>query len=105
MTTAITAPSHAGFIGGLSVHFSLGAAHPLSPGAIVRDIAGLHVSVSHSVRGPSISTQIAALRHLLQPGAGIDESYFAEVTKVGLFLVNILSENLMSVFNRATFHW
>ncbi|KAL4078461.1 hypothetical protein V8B97DRAFT_2102344 [Scleroderma yunnanense] len=81
VTNAITAPSHEGLIGGLGVHFSLGATHPLRPGAIIRDVAGLHVSVSHSVRGPSISTQIATLRHLLQPDAGVNDDYFAEVTK------------------------
>ncbi|KDQ57532.1 hypothetical protein JAAARDRAFT_35246 [Jaapia argillacea MUCL 33604] len=65
VTKAITAPSHGGFFSGLSVSFSLGAMHKLETGAIVQDAAAVHVSVRHFGGVPSVSTQIAALRHLL----------------------------------------
>ncbi|KAH7913892.1 carbohydrate esterase family 9 protein [Hygrophoropsis aurantiaca] len=65
VTSAITAPSHSGFYGGLSVEFSLSASHRLEAGAIIQEVAGVHVDVTHLNGGPSISTQIAALRRLL----------------------------------------
>ncbi|KAH8080279.1 carbohydrate esterase family 9 protein [Cristinia sonorae] len=65
VTTAITAPQTSGILAGLSVAFSTGAEHKLKEGAIVQDIVAVHVSIHHQ-GVPSISTQIAALRHLLK---------------------------------------
>ncbi|KAI0367317.1 carbohydrate esterase family 9 protein [Pilatotrama ljubarskyi] len=64
VTTAITAPKSAGFLAGLSVAFSTAGHHKLEDGALLQDIAALHVSIS-PVGVPSVSTQIAALRNLL----------------------------------------
>ncbi|KAH7888767.1 carbohydrate esterase family 9 protein [Phlebopus sp. FC_14] len=81
VTSAITAPGSTGFVGGLSTHFSLGAEHVLKRGAVIKEIAGLHVSISHSPSSPSVSTCIAALRRLLlRPAQGKDTDYFAQVT-------------------------
>ncbi|KAG6841872.1 hypothetical protein C0991_005602 [Blastosporella zonata] len=66
VTTAVVAPSSKGFLSGLSTMFSTGAAHKLVPGAVVQDIAALHVTVGDS--SVSISTQIATLRRLLFGG-------------------------------------
>ena len=57
-------PGTTGFLAGLSTAFSSGARHKLEKGAILQDIVAFHVAFNH--RGiPSVSTQIAALRHLL----------------------------------------
>jgi hypothetical protein len=71
VTTAITAPMHNGFLSGLSVEFSLGAAHGLEKGAVVKDIVALHIGVRMD-RGPSTSTKIATLRRLLLAEVGGD---------------------------------
>ncbi|KAF9012657.1 carbohydrate esterase family 9 protein [Cyathus striatus] len=57
-------------IAGLSATFRTGSAHAMESGAIIQDIAALHVAVSHSHpmfegNSVSVSTQIAALRRLL----------------------------------------
>lgn len=64
VTTAIVSPKSAGFLSGLSVVFATGANHQLEKGALIDEAAALHVGV-HYGAGPSVSTQIAALRHLL----------------------------------------
>jgi hypothetical protein len=76
----ITAPSSNGLIVGLSTVFSTGAAHRLENGAVVQDVAALHVQIGPLNNGPSISTQITTLRKMLLG----DESgnLFSEVAKV-----------------------
>ncbi|OCH88859.1 carbohydrate esterase family 9 protein [Obba rivulosa] len=87
VTTAITAPSHRRFYSGLSTSFSTGALHKLAEGAVVQDINALHVSVRH-FGAPSISTQIAALRHLLlEPGENAEGNWFKDVGEGKLTLV------------------
>ncbi|KAF8217751.1 composite domain of metallo-dependent hydrolase [Mycena galopus ATCC 62051] len=79
VTSAVTAPSTDGFfsasgprfLSGLSAVFSTVATHKLVDGAIIQEIAALHVAVSPSSR-ISVSTQIAALRGLLL-GKGKDD--------------------------------
>lgn len=64
---AVVAPVHYGFFAGLGAEFSTGAMHKLADGAVIQEVTALHFSVGHftSSSRPSISTQIAALRHLL----------------------------------------
>ena len=64
MTTGIVAPQSGGFLAGLNTAFSTGAGHKLARGALVQDAGAVHVAI-HQVGSPSVSTQIAALRHLL----------------------------------------
>ncbi|KAI0777456.1 carbohydrate esterase family 9 protein [Trametes elegans] len=64
VTTAVTAPRSSGFLGGLSTAFSTVGRHKLEEGALLQDTAALHVAI-HPTGTPSVSTQIAALRHLL----------------------------------------
>ncbi|KAJ6625571.1 hypothetical protein B0H10DRAFT_2001975 [Mycena sp. CBHHK59/15] len=64
ITSAITAPRSYGFLAGLSTVFSMAAAHKLADGAVVQDVAALHVAITLS-SGVSVSTQISALRGLL----------------------------------------
>ena len=64
MTTGIVAPQTRGFLAGLNTAFSTGARHKLEKGALVQEIGAVHVAI-HPVGSPSVSTQIAALRHLL----------------------------------------
>ncbi|EMD37373.1 hypothetical protein CERSUDRAFT_114046 [Gelatoporia subvermispora B] len=87
VTTAIVAPAHRRFYAGLSTSFSTGASHKLAEGAVVQEVNALHVSVRH-FGAPSISTQIAALRHLLLvPGDGADGKLFRDVGEGKLTLV------------------
>jgi hypothetical protein len=65
VTKAVVAPVHYGFFGGLGTSFSTGAIHKLADGAVIQEVTALHFSVGHFASRPSISTQIAALRHLL----------------------------------------
>ncbi|KAI9569587.1 composite domain of metallo-dependent hydrolase [Boletus coccyginus] len=69
VTSAITPPTSSGLVAGLSTAFSTGAAHALEDGAVIQDIAALHVNIGHS-GSPSVSSKITALRHLLLDAAG-----------------------------------
>ncbi|KAH7888764.1 composite domain of metallo-dependent hydrolase [Phlebopus sp. FC_14] len=66
VTSGVTAPTSSGLVAGLSTAFSTGAAHGLEKGAVIQGVTALHVTVGYSWSGsPSVSTQIAVLRHLL----------------------------------------
>ena len=85
VTTGITAPSSRGFLAGLSTAFNTGQPHRLAKGAIVQDVAALHVSIDSS--NPSVSTQIATLRNLLQGGGkGELAARFEDVVQVSKYL-------------------
>lgn len=61
------------------MHFSTRAFHRLDEGAIIQDITAVHVAVRHFGK-PSVSTQIAALRRLLQGKVeGAMGHYFGKV--------------------------
>ncbi|PVF97469.1 hypothetical protein CPB86DRAFT_423305 [Serendipita vermifera] len=78
VTVAVTPPVHSSFLGGLSVAFSVGAQNRLSKGALLKSIAALHVTIDHESEKPSVSSQIAALRHLLsRKGNGMIGRYFS----------------------------
>jgi len=68
VTTGITAPRSRGFLSGFSTAFATGAGHKLEKGAVVQDVAALHVRIGHFSSSPGISTQIAGLRRLLLGG-------------------------------------
>lgn len=79
VTTAVTAPVHFGFLGGLSTALRTGAVNRLGKGAIIKNIAALHVKLDHDTWVPSISTQIGALRDLLRGfGQGVTREYFLQ---------------------------
>ncbi|KAI0342088.1 composite domain of metallo-dependent hydrolase [Trametopsis cervina] len=87
VVTAITAPAHAAFAGGLSVAFSLGASSKLEEGAIVQAIVALHVTLGHGSR-PSLSTEIATLRRfILHPPGGKAEHWIHKLAKGDIPLV------------------
>lgn len=84
--SAITAPGGYGgvFQQGLSVALSLGSRHKLEKGAVLQEIAAVHVAISLAY-GSSVSTQIAALRKLLlDPPKTEDEFGFQQASDVGL---------------------
>ncbi|KAL5518561.1 hypothetical protein ACEPAH_244 [Sanghuangporus vaninii] len=88
VTLGVSSPSHNGFLSGLSVAFGLGSAHKLEAGALVQDVAAVHVSIGHAVASGSVSTQIAALRRLLlDPPSSDAEKWFTEVVKGQRILV------------------
>ena len=62
----VAASIPAGTISGLSTYFDTGAPHRLARSAVLQETVGFHVSIGTGKR--SISTQIAALRHLLLGG-------------------------------------
>ncbi|KAF7792287.1 hypothetical protein EIP86_003323 [Pleurotus ostreatoroseus] len=68
VTVAISAPIHYTFLSGLSTALSTGSLNKLEDGAVVQDVAAVHVSLSHG-DSPSVSTEIAALRRLLLAAA------------------------------------
>jgi hypothetical protein len=75
---------------GLSTAFSLGAGNKLERGALLEDVAALHVTVGNFILTengvPSISTQIAALRRLLSgQGTGELGRRFRDVAEVRVF--------------------
>jgi len=77
VTTAVTAPISSSMFSGLSYAHSLGAEHPLSPGAIANPAAALHISLSNTKI--SISSKIAVLRKLLQSSTQEEET--SEIVK------------------------
>lgn len=82
MTSAITPPQAYGFLYGLSAVFSTGSAHKLEDGALIQNVAALHVGISLE-SSMSVSTQIAALRRLLMSGGEGDLGIqFKKVIKV-----------------------
>lgn len=85
VTAGVTAPSSVGLISGLSTAFSTGAAHRLEDGAVIQDVVALHVQIGHSNQGPSVSTQIAALRNMLLGDKS--STTFAEVANGAIPLV------------------
>lgn len=83
VSTAVTSPRSDGLLGGLGTHFSLAAKHKLEDGAVFDDVTAVHVAVLHRGGGPSVSTQIAALRRLLLgPYTGERGASFEAVVKV-----------------------
>ncbi|KAJ7322929.1 carbohydrate esterase family 9 protein [Mycena albidolilacea] len=99
VTSAVTAPTSYGFLAGLSTVFSTAAAHKLVDGAVIQEVAALHVELSLS-SGISVSTQIAALRELLL-GEGKKEGHlgrrFSEVALGKLpLVVNVESADIIA---------
>lgn len=87
VTAGIAAPIHRYFAKGLGTAFSLGAGHKLEDGAMLQDVAALHVAINNGyifeADGPSISTQVATLRRLLfGHGEGELGARFKEVYEV-----------------------
>lgn len=83
--------SYSGLIGGLSTVIRTGARHALEKGAIIQDVAALHVTVERDPWGSvyvSTSTQINVLRQLLlgsHKGVANDSAtgyWFGKVTNV-----------------------
>lgn len=84
VSTAVTSPISNGLLGGLGTYISLAAEHGLENGAVLHDVTAVHVAVLHQ-GGPSVSTQIAALRRLLLgPYTGERGASFEAVAKVRL---------------------
>ncbi|KAI0378797.1 hypothetical protein F5Y04DRAFT_261058 [Hypomontagnella monticulosa] len=78
LTTLITAPESHGFLHGLSTAFRPGAAHGLSPGAVIKRDVSLFLSIGHEAKNvafPSISSQISELRRLLKSPSPPHESW------------------------------
>ncbi|KAJ7253708.1 carbohydrate esterase family 9 protein [Mycena haematopus] len=97
VTSAVTAPTSGGFLAGLSTVFSTAAAHKLVDGAVIQEVAALHVRLSLS-SGISVSTQIAALRDLLlNEGQGQLSQRFSDAAagKIPL-VVNVESADIIA---------
>ncbi|EKM81020.1 hypothetical protein AGABI1DRAFT_105866 [Agaricus bisporus var. burnettii JB137-S8] len=67
VTAGVSFPTSSGFFSGLGTAFMTGAFHKLSTGAVLQDVTALHISIGAFTR-PSVSTQIALLRRLLDGG-------------------------------------
>lgn len=90
------------FVGGLAVTFRTGSKHALEPGAIVKPVTALHITITRPAPyrpvapAVSVSTQIAVLRRLLLEG--VDEE-----TETGYWFkkaveVNICTDTLSPFF-------
>ncbi|KAJ6469481.1 hypothetical protein C8R45DRAFT_432289 [Mycena sanguinolenta] len=97
VTSAITAPTSGGFLAGLSTVFSTGAAHKLVEGAVIQEVAALHVRLSLS-SAISVSTQVAALRELLlAEGEGPLARRFSDVAAGEIpLVVNVESADIIA---------
>ncbi|KAF9012391.1 hypothetical protein BDQ17DRAFT_1419786 [Cyathus striatus] len=95
VTNAVTAPS-GGYLSGLSVAFGTGSTHKLAVGAIIQDVAALHISIGSSK--PSISTQIGVLRRLLLgQGEGDLKTVFKDISSGKLpLVVTVQSADIMA---------
>lgn len=82
VTSGIVAPKSEGFLSGLSTVFTTGTMHKLQRGAVVQDVAALHIAIGAG--SPSVSTQVAALRRLLlgDGHGGLATAHFDDVVKV-----------------------
>lgn len=81
VTVGVTAPSSSGFLSGLGTAFNTGSPNRLANGAVVQDITALHVSIDSTK--PSVSTQVAALRNLLNGGGeGELKAHFKSIVQV-----------------------
>ncbi|KAF8438173.1 hypothetical protein L210DRAFT_3482342 [Boletus edulis BED1] len=98
VSTAITSPISNGLLGGVGTYFSLGAKHKLEDGAVLNDVTAVHVTVAHQDGGPSVSTQIAALRRLLLgPYTGERGASFEAIVKGELpLVVNVKNADIMA---------
>ncbi|KAF8161153.1 carbohydrate esterase family 9 protein [Crassisporium funariophilum] len=96
VSMGVTAPSSNGFLSGLSTAFNTGLPHRLVKGAILQDVVALHVNIDSST--PSVSTQIAALRSLLQgESEGKLGAHFKDVVQGKLPLViQVQSADIMA---------
>ncbi|KZT52269.1 hypothetical protein CALCODRAFT_476127 [Calocera cornea HHB12733] len=65
VSTVITAPKSYGFLSGLSGAFRTGAWNKAEKGSVVQPVTALHIAIGHRGSTPSISAQVAGLRHLL----------------------------------------
>jgi len=102
VTSGIVAPiSGGGFFSGLSVKFSTSALHKLEPGAVIKDVVALHVSISGGAQ-VSTSTQIALLRRLLGGEVkGQDGHWFKQVRRGKVRLVvDVESADIMATLLR-----
>ncbi|KAJ6595658.1 composite domain of metallo-dependent hydrolase [Mycena vulgaris] len=97
VASAITAPAGYGVFQGLSVAFSLGARHKLEKGAVLQDVAAVHISISPRFAS-SVSTQIATLRRLLLgPPKSENEFSFTQATEGSIPLViNVNSADIIA---------
>ncbi|PIL36090.1 hypothetical protein GSI_01750 [Ganoderma sinense ZZ0214-1] len=98
VTVSVSSPSHQSWLSGLSTAFSLGSAHKLERGAIVNDIAAVHISLSHGDSTLSVSTKIAAMRRLLtkEVGGEVGE-WFKKVANGTLpLVVNVGSADIIA---------
>lgn len=77
-------------VSGLSVAFRTGSDHAMQKGAIIQDVAALHVVMGKAnpeFRGVSVSTQIAGLRRLLYGWESTDQEtgvWFKKAAEVRL---------------------
>lgn len=97
VTTGVVAPVSYGFLSGLSTAFSSGAKHKLEKGAVLQRVSALHIGI-HYGRGPSVSSQIAALRALFRMELKQPLAWLIGQIKKGelTLVVNVESADIMA---------
>ncbi|KAJ7178858.1 hypothetical protein C8R43DRAFT_871685 [Mycena crocata] len=97
VASAISAPAGNGVFQGLSVFFSLGSRHKLEKGAVLQEVAAVHISIKPRF-ATSVSTQIATLRRLLlETSKSKEEAGFQLASEGSIPLViNVDSADVMA---------
>ena len=97
MTTGVVTPVSYGFLSGLSTAFSSGAKHKLEKGAVHQRVAAFHIGI-HYGAGPSVSSQIAALRALFRMELKQPLAWLIGQIKKGelTLVVNVESADIMA---------
>ncbi|KZO93081.1 composite domain of metallo-dependent hydrolase [Calocera viscosa TUFC12733] len=95
VSTAVTAPVSYGFLSGLSGAFRTGAWNKAEVGSVVKPVTALHVAVGHRGSTPSISAQVAGLRHLLS-GATEGEVWWDVAHGTIPLIIQVDSADIMS---------
>ncbi|KAK7032886.1 carbohydrate esterase family 9 protein [Favolaschia claudopus] len=92
VATAVTAPAGEGVFRGLSTFISLGSRNSLEKGALLQQIAAVHVAVSLQFES-SVSTQIATLRRLLLESSNDEQEFGFQQTSKGSIPLVITVDN------------
>ncbi|KAJ7078078.1 hypothetical protein C8R44DRAFT_896061 [Mycena epipterygia] len=97
VASAITPPFGLGVFQGLSVFFSLGSRHKLEKGAVLQDIAAVHISISPRFSS-SVSTQIATLRRLLLEPPANEKAFGFQQASAGSIplVINVDSADIIA---------
>ncbi|KZT52271.1 carbohydrate esterase family 9 protein [Calocera cornea HHB12733] len=95
VSTAVTAPTGRGFLSGLSGAFRTGAWNKAEKGSVVMPVTAMHIAIGHRGSTPSVSAQVAGLRHLLSASKEGDTWWEVAHGSIPL-IIEVQSADIMS---------